>query len=150
MDDLRDSVRHAQYEQKDPLLIYKLESKTLFNNMLTKVNKDIISFLMRAKVQGLQEASLPAPVREQPAPKLQTSRTELPEFSAPNASQQGEPQRPEQPKAQPIVREEKKVGRNDKVLLYNVMTNEKKEVKFKLAEPMIKSGQWRVLDEANV
>lgn len=57
---------------------------------------------------------------------------------------------PEQPKAQPVVREEKKVGRNDKVLLYNVMTNEKKEVKFKLAEPMIKSGQWRVLDEANV
>lgn len=150
MDDLRDSVRHAQYEQKDPLLIYKLESKTLFNNMLTKVNKDIISFLMRARIQGIQEASIPAPVKEQSAPKLQTSRTELPEFSSPSGSNQGEQQMPEQPKAQPVIREEKKVGRNDKVLLYNVMTNEKKEVKFKLAEPMIKSGQWRVLDEANV
>ena len=50
MDFLKQSAQNAQYEQKDPLLIYKLEGYDLFKAMLDKLNKDIISFLMKATI----------------------------------------------------------------------------------------------------
>jgi preprotein translocase subunit SecA len=50
MDDLKQSVQGAAYEQKDPLLIYKFESFELFKRMLQKINKDIISFLVKARL----------------------------------------------------------------------------------------------------
>jgi preprotein translocase subunit SecA len=148
MDDLRDAVRHAQYEQKDPLLIYKLESKELFASMMSTVNKEIISFLMKCQMPVLQESvTAPPVVREAPQPKLQTSRTEVPQYGAPQDSSGQQQQQQEQARQAPVVRDEKKVGRNDKITLYNVVTSEKKEMKFKLAEPLIRSGQWRVLEE---
>ncbi len=144
MDDLRDAVRHAQYEQKDPLLIYKLESKQLFRDMLLRVNKEIIGFLMRASLPVMQEMQAQEKAQEQQRqqPRLQTSRTETPQFGQPSVSSPSG--QAEEEKAQPLVREEKKVGRNDKITIYNVVTNERKEMKYKLAEPLLKSGQWRV------
>ena len=50
MDDLRQSVQNAAYEQKDPLVVYKLESYNLFATMLEELNKDVLSFLLRAFV----------------------------------------------------------------------------------------------------
>jgi preprotein translocase subunit SecA len=106
MDDLKQSVQNAVYEQKDPLLIYKFESFELFKRMMTEVNKEIVSFLMRANLpnetqNAVQQAKVQAPQRQQ---QTQTSRTEV------GTSQQQE----EQPvaKAQP-VRVEQKIGRND-------------------------------------
>jgi preprotein translocase subunit SecA len=106
MDELKQSVQNAVYEQKDPLLIYKFESFELFKRMVTEVNKEIVSFLMRANLpneiqNSVQVAQVQAPVRQQ---KTQTSRTEV-GSSNPNE---------EQPKikAQP-VRVEQKIGRND-------------------------------------
>jgi preprotein translocase subunit SecA len=55
MDDLRQSVRMASYEQKDPLLIYKFEAFNLFKTMMLETNRDIISFLLRAGIP-IQEA----------------------------------------------------------------------------------------------
>lgn len=101
MDELKQSVQNAVYEQKDPLLIYKFESFELFKRMVTDVNKEVVSFLMRANLpnemqNNVQQARVQAPRREQ----VQTSRSEVSD----------EPQ--SKPKSQP-VKAEQKIGRND-------------------------------------
>lgn len=114
MDDLKQSVQGAVYEQKDPLLIYKFEAFELFKQMIDRTNKEIITFLVKGNLP--QQAAAPtvqqAPQRVQETPILQTSRTEVPSFSRGDAGQGGGTQTQEKPKAQP-VRVEKKVGRNE-------------------------------------
>ncbi len=105
LDDLKQSVRNATYEQKDPLLIYKFESFNLFKQMIQKINTDVISFLMRADVP-MQDGSQ---VREQRAraidrSKLKEQRNDL--LSQAHSNTQ------ERQVTQPI-HVEKKVGRND-------------------------------------
>ncbi len=63
LDDLKHSVQNASYEQKDPLLIFKLESVKLFDNMVNKINDKTISTLMRGQIPELPEGQ--APVRQQ-------------------------------------------------------------------------------------
>ncbi|MCL2133913.1 MAG: preprotein translocase subunit SecA, partial [Bacteroidales bacterium] len=104
MDDLKQSVQSAVYEQKDPLLIYKFESYGLFRTMLDKVNHNVLSFLLRAHIplrdpQGVQQASQGS-YRRPDHSRMQTSRPEL------NTSGS-------EPRSQAPVRVEKKVGRND-------------------------------------
>ena len=105
LDDLKQSVRNATYEQKDPLLIYKFESFNLFKQMIQKINTDVISFLMRADVP-MQNGEQ---VREQRAraidrTKLKEQRNDL--LSQAHSNTQ------ERQITQPI-HVEKKVGRND-------------------------------------
>ena len=105
LDDLKQSVRNATYEQKDPLLIYKFESFNLFKQMIQKINTDVISFLMRADVP-MQNGEQ---VREQRAraidrTKLKEQRNDL--LSQAHSNTQ------ERQVTQPI-HVEKKVGRND-------------------------------------
>ncbi len=105
LDDLKESVRNASYEQKDPLVIYKLESFNLFKAMIEKINEDVISFLMLADIP-VQD---PNNVREHRArtmdrSKLREQRNDL--LSQANSDTQ------ERQITQPI-RVEKKVGRND-------------------------------------
>ena len=66
MDDLKQSVQNAVYEQKDPLLIYKFESFELFKKMLDTVNRDTMSFLFKGKV-AIDE---PQQVKQAPQPPL--------------------------------------------------------------------------------
>ena len=104
MDDLKQSVQNASYEQKDPLLIYKFESFNLFKSMLESLSKDILSFLMRAHIP-LRDA---APVQKAQAPieprqdmsQMRTSRTDL----VTNGGDQ---------KSRMPVHVDKTVGRND-------------------------------------
>jgi preprotein translocase subunit SecA len=113
MDDLKQSVQNASLEQKDPLVIYKLESFNLFRGMIAKTSKDIISFLMKGglpieensnKTPQLQQARFTQePVQQKPKEKLIESRSEE------EAQEQQEIQKPKQ---QPI-RVEQKIGRND-------------------------------------
>ncbi len=105
MDDLKQSVRNAVYEQKDPLLIYKFESFELFKQMVAKTNKDISSFLNKANLWNEQDNNAPQVRAPQPVAqqKLQTSRSEAP---AP-----GQPQ--ERQKVEQVVRQDPKIGRND-------------------------------------
>ena len=112
MDDLKQSVQGAVYEQKDPLLIYKFEAFELFKQMIDRTNKEIITFLVKGNLpQQNQTAQVQeAPAKKQETPKLQTSRTEIPSFSKGDSSDGNRAQ--EKPKAQP-VRVEKKVGRNE-------------------------------------
>jgi len=106
MDELKQSVQNAVYEQKDPLLIYKFESFELFKQMVNNVNKDIVSFLMRANLpnemqNNVQQARVQAPRRERV--QLHSSET--------NAAAANGEEAPK-PKPQP-VRVEQKIGRND-------------------------------------
>jgi preprotein translocase subunit SecA len=108
MDDLKQSVQNAAYEQKDPLLIYKFESFNLFKQMIEKVNKDIVSTLMKGHIpisdpNQVREAEA---VRRTDMSKYSTQKSELPDSQS-RTQDKKEPQ-----KVQP-VRVEKKVGRND-------------------------------------
>jgi len=110
MDELKQSVQNAVYEQKDPLVIYKMEAFNLFKNMLAVVNKDVVSFLFKGTipVQGdtpLKEAS--------PRPKTDMSNLKVskPELGQENNGIPVDDTREVQ-KTQPI-RVEVKIGRND-------------------------------------
>lgn len=153
MDDLRQSVQQARYEQKDPLLVYKLESFDLFKKMMDRVNRDIVSFLIKARIHVQQQEAAPVVIKakkeEDPLANVQTSKTEVPQYAGGGGAPEGgeqQAQQQERPKQAPVVRQDKKIGRNDKVTIFNVMSGEKKEVKFKVAEPMIQSGQWRIIE----
>ena len=101
LDDLKQSVQNATYEQKDPLLIYKFESFNLFKQMMEQVNKDIVSFLTKA---NLPEQTSVKQEQHQTQEKLQTGRQDI----GGDSNQGSKPK----PKVQP-VRVEQKVGRNE-------------------------------------
>ena len=103
MDDLKQSVQNATYEQKDPLLIYKFESFNLFSDMLEELNKDVLSFLLRAHIplRDASEAPRQAPQQRKPdLSQMRTSRTDL-------VTNGGEA------KSNAPVHVDKQVGRND-------------------------------------
>ncbi|MCI7515249.1 MAG: preprotein translocase subunit SecA [Bacteroidales bacterium] len=102
MDDLKQSVQNATYEQKDPLLIYKFESFNLFSQMLEDLNKDVLSFLLRAFIplRDASQAQAPSQQRKTDMSRMQTSRTDL-------VTNGGEP------KSKMPVHVDKTVGRND-------------------------------------
>ena len=104
MDDLKQSVQTATYEQKDPLLIYKFESFELFKTMIGRVNRDVISTLMKGHIP-LRDADQVRQAEQKR--RLDMSRYETSRKNELMGNQQGE-----QDKAQP-VRVEKKVGRNE-------------------------------------
>ena len=110
MDDLKQSVQNATYEQKDPLLIYKFESFELFKNMVNKVNQDVVSLLMK----GTIPVSSPDNVREAQRRKqadMSRLRTQKSDFDSYKEGSGGSPEKRQQQTAP--VRVEKKVGRND-------------------------------------
>jgi preprotein translocase subunit SecA len=109
MDELKQSVQNATYEQKDPLLIYKFESFELFKTMLTKVNKDVVSTLMKGHIpnQDPEQVKEAQRRRQVDMSNLRTSKSDFSQYSStggggPEKNQKTEP-----------VRVDKKVGRND-------------------------------------
>jgi len=100
MDDLKQAVQTASYEQKDPLLIYKFESFNLFKALIDKVNKDIVSFLIKA---GLPTQSAVQEDKHQ----IENHQTSRPENAGNTPGQAGKPK----PKPEP-VRAEEKIERN--------------------------------------
>ena len=110
LDELKHSVQNASYEQKDPLLIFKLESVNLFDNMVNKINNNTISVLTRGQIP-VQE---PEQVREaapEPAAPRQQYREEKRDLSDPD-QQAAAGHDTREVKREP-VRAEKTVGRND-------------------------------------
>ena len=104
MDDLRQSVQNAAYEQKDPLVVYKLESYNLFTEMLEKLNEEVLTFLLRAFIP-LRDASDAREARPatQPNRNMQQMRTNDPSQLSTNGEQ----------KSRMPIRADKHVGRND-------------------------------------
>ncbi len=119
LDELKHSVQNASYEQKDPLLIYKLESVTLFDAMVNKINNQTISILMRGQIP-VQEAPDESAARRvevrQAAPEQRQDMSKYREnkenLSDPNQQAAASQDTREQQKREPI-RAEKTVGRND-------------------------------------
>jgi preprotein translocase subunit SecA len=124
MDELRRSVQNAAIEQKDPLLIYKLESYNLFKAMIERINGEVVGFLAKAGLPTAQPEVQQAQAPRAPQTRLQTGRDEVGAASeaqrparqaapSPGGPARG-PMPPPVPRA-PIapVRVEKKVGRND-------------------------------------
>ena len=112
MDDLKQSVQNATYEQKDPLLIYKFESFNLFKIMVNKVNKDIVSTLMKGHIpiQSPEQVREASETRRTDMSRYRTQKSELP--TASNAMEGAQSQTQEKARPEP-VRVEKRVGRND-------------------------------------
>ncbi|MNK08660.1 preprotein translocase subunit SecA [compost metagenome] len=110
MDELKQSVQNAVYEQKDPLIIYKMEAFNLFKGMLSVVNKEVVSFLFKGGIPVQQE---PEQVREavapKPLPKLQTTKQEYgdqhSDLDLVGDTREPQPQQP--------IRKEATVGRNE-------------------------------------
>jgi len=142
MDELKQSVQNATYEQKDPLLIYKFESFELFNGMLDKVNKEVLSFLFKGELPS-QDANQVSQAQERKRDKVQLSKEDYQ-----NSSEQNQTNQTQQPQVvETIVRTERKIGRNEKVTIKNVMSGENKSVKYKQAIPLINKGEWVVVED---
>ena len=143
MDDLKQSVQNASYEQKDPLLIYKFEAFELFKVTVDQINREVLSFLFKGELPT-QDKNQISEARQQKRARLNTSKA-----SVQNTSEQAI-QNSRQPSSEPvetIVREQPKIGRNEKVTIKNIMSGEEKEVKFKQAIPLIEKGSWVLIQK---
>ena len=113
LDDLRQSVQNAAYEQKDPLLIYKFESFKLFEQMLLDINREITSFLSRAQLPMPKEDEV-REARQPQAPQKGLRAGRQNDFDRAAAQQrQAIDQSSQQPQKVMPVHVDKKVGRND-------------------------------------
>jgi len=146
MDFLKQSVYHAQYEQKDPLLIYKLEGYQLFQGMMDKMNRDIISFLMKAQIYDTNEQAVTSShqPQKQDYSKLKTGREDIAQATQLN-KEAAQRDQSGPVKSKPIM-VTKKPGRNERVKVLNLQNGETKEMKFKQAEPLINSGSWQMVE----
>jgi preprotein translocase subunit SecA len=122
MDDLKQSVQNASYEQKDPLLIYKFEAVELFQSFLKKVNAEAVSFLMKANVMEMRFQQVAPP------------KTEKPELSTNRNDEEG---------ASPAKAPAKKLkvaNRNQRVSVQYRDGTVKKDVKYKNVEADVANG----------
>ena len=110
LDELKHSVQNASYEQKDPLLIFKFESVTLFDNMVSKINDQTVAVLMRAQIPVREPEQVQQAAPERPAPRQQYQETKT-DLTDPN-QRQAAARDTREVKREP-VRAQHTVGRND-------------------------------------
>lgn len=139
MDDLKQSVQNASYEQKDPLLIYKFESFELFSKAIEKINKEVLSFLFKGSLPN-QNTSNVLQAKEQKREKVQLSKEEYQERTQSHNTQETQA-------VETFVRTERKIGRNEQVTVKNVLTGENKSMKYKQAIPLLEQGKWIVVED---
>ena len=144
MDELKQSVQLAVHEQKDPLLIYKFEAFELFKGMIGRLNREVISFLLKGSIPS-QDTSIKEAKRQGRKDNLKTSKDDVlntEELAAKQRAVGAGASAPQRQTVETITRELPKIGRNDQVNIKNTVTGENKTLKFKQAEPLIRSGQW--------
>ncbi|MEJ6791896.1 MAG: preprotein translocase subunit SecA, partial [Lacinutrix sp.] len=148
MDELKQSVQLAVHEQKDPLLIYKFEAFELFKTMIDLVNKDVISFLFKGELPTENQNAISEAREVRRKDNLQTKKDEIPNLDERSAQnrQAGNTQQQRQV-VETIVRDQPKIGRNDRVTIKHVMSGENKTVKYKQAEPLINKGEWVIVND---
>ena len=142
MDDLRQNVQGAVYEQKDPLLIYKHESFGLFKEMLDDLNKNSISFLFNANLPKPDEQN--SSQRVQRASEKKTSKINYTTSGPGSSDSNNSGNTSRGNRVGKPIKSEKKYGRNDIVTITNITSGEQKNVKFKIAEPLLSQG-WVLL-----
>lgn len=141
MDELKQTVQNATYEQKDPLLVYKFEAFELFQKTIDVVNKEVLSFLFKGQLPS-QDASQFSEAPEQKREQLDMRKDEVQNSSQQAMNRARNQQTQEQQVVETVVRDQPKVGRNEKVTIKNVMSGEQKEVKYKQAIPLLEKGTW--------
>ena len=150
MDDLKQSVQNAVFEQKDPLLIYKFESIELFKRFLSKVNQDLISFLIRADVPREQQTApqqmAEPPARQpQPEPKVQTNKEAPEEVTTGSGPDAYARQMESSTKAAP-AKAIKIADRNQRVSVQYRDGRVLKDVKYKKVEEDVENGECVVIE----
>jgi preprotein translocase subunit SecA len=157
MDDLKQSVQNAVYEQKDPLLIYKFEGFELFKRFIAKVNEDTISFLLKAEIPIQQPDQVQEARVNRARVRLSEQKEESKSLLNPNAPAQGgdrgdrerapqqQPNRPPQEKVMP-VKSEKVANRNDKVSVQYTDGKVLRDVKYKKVEDDILNNRCVIID----
>ncbi|MDG1279110.1 MAG: preprotein translocase subunit SecA [Algoriphagus sp.] len=150
MDDLKQSVQNAVYEQKDPLLIYKFEAFEMFKRFIGKLNEDMISFLTRADLPKQDPSQVnAAQPRKQAEPQVQASKAEVSSTLNPGAnraavaaSNAGRPA----PQVVAPRKSDKAYGRNDKVTVQYSNGTTKKDVKYKSVEQDVQEGNCVIIE----
>ncbi len=141
MDDLKQSVQNAVYEQKDPLMIYKFEGFELFKGFVSRVNEDTVSFLSKATIP-VQDADQVHAARQQ---AQKTNYRESKEESRSALQGRAQTNRPPVEKQAP-VKSEKIVGRNERVSVQYPDGSVKKDVKFKTVEEDVKNNRCVIIE----
>ena len=148
MDDLKQSVQNAVYEQKDPLLIYKFEAFEMFKRFIGRLNEDVISFLAKSELpQQDPDQVRAAQAQNAQQPKVQASKAEV------GSSLSGGGGRTAVAQARPDTRtvsprkSEKTYGRNDRVSVKYADGSIKKDVKFKSVEQDIADSKCVVIED---
>ena len=140
MDDLKQSVQSAVYEQKDPLVIYKFEGFELFKKFIAKVNQDTVSFLTKCLIPvqnpgQVQENKSSASKKE----SYQTNKEESRSLLTGNRTSAPEKTKP--------IRSEKTYGRNSRVSVKYTDGSIKKDIKFKKVENDINEEKCVIIED---
>jgi preprotein translocase subunit SecA len=145
MDDLKQSVQNAVYEQKDPLLIYKFEGFEAFKRFIARVNEDTVSFLLKADIP-VQQPDQVQEARSQRRLKLSEKKDESRSLlSGGDGPQQPHADRPPQEKVM-TVKSEKLAGRNDRVTVRYSDGRVLKDVKFKKVEDDLRNNRCIIIE----
>ena len=145
MDDLKQSVQNAVYEQKDPLLIYKFEGFQLFKAFLAKVNEENVSFLMKADLPVQQAEDVrEARASQQRRQKLNETKEESHSLLTGKSSENRN--RPPVEKVAP-VKSAKVAGRNERVSVQYPDGTVKKDVKYKTIEEDLKNNKCVLIED---
>lgn len=145
MDELKQSVQLAVHEQKDPLLIYKLEAFKLFSNMLDGVNKEVISFLFKGDLPQQNQNNIQEAREVRQKQNYTESKDEIESSESANREASQAQQRPQV--TETIVRDQPKINRNDNVTIKHVMSGKTESMKYKKAESLLASGEWVIVNE---
>ncbi|MGE0588901.1 MAG: preprotein translocase subunit SecA [Cyclobacteriaceae bacterium] len=145
MDDLKQSVQNAVYEQKDPLLIYKFEGFEAFKRFISKVNEETVSFLIKAEIP-VREPEQVQEARSHRRERLKEQKDETRSLLQGGQQQPQGPQREVEEKVLP-AKSEKIAGRNDKVSVQYTDGRVLKDVKFKKVEEDVKNGKCIVIEQ---
>ena len=143
MDDLKQSVQNAVYEQKDPLLIYKFEGFELFKRFLAQINEETVSFLMKANLPDQQTDDVREVTSQRNRQKLKENKEESRSLLSGNSPQAS---RPEVEKTAPI-KSQRIAGRNDRVSVQYADGLVKNGVKFKTVEQDIAENKCVMIDK---
>lgn len=141
MDDLKQSVQGAQYEQKDPLLIYKFEAFELFKSFLSRINREISAFLLSADLpkENADDVREARTARQQQ--NLNTQKDE-----AQSLLQGGQANRTQEARVTEPVKSKKVAGRNERVTVQYSDGSIKKDVKFKVVEQDLASNKCVIIN----
>ncbi len=145
MDDLKQSVQNASYEQKDPLLIYKFESIELFKRFVNKVNFDTIAFLMKADIPDQAQPTQQVQRKAEPAPKLKASKDDVSGIVGglqQNLEAGNDYHDPSQKSVEKVAPRQaiKIADRNQRVTVQYQNGEVKKDVKYKTVENDVEKG----------